>query len=87
MSRTSKTPEELWDFFAVYDGHGGRSEVDFVEAWQIETEIPDGCIFFRIWHETWSCWSLLGVSVLAGTQKKQVILATSNHFRWGFEDA
>lgn len=24
--------EELWDFFGVYDGHGGRAEVDHVEA-------------------------------------------------------
>ncbi|CAJ1367507.1 unnamed protein product, partial [Effrenium voratum] len=28
----SRDKEELWDFFAVYDGHGGRSEVDYVEA-------------------------------------------------------
>jgi len=24
--------EELWEFFGVYDGHGGRAEVDHVEA-------------------------------------------------------
>eukprot|EP00913_Durusdinium_trenchii_P013536 g12707.t1 len=29
---------ELWDFFAVYDGHGGRSEVDYVEA-QLHTTL------------------------------------------------
>eukprot|EP00931_Biecheleriopsis_adriatica_P089115 TRINITY_DN63297_c0_g1_i1.p1 TRINITY_DN63297_c0_g1~~TRINITY_DN63297_c0_g1_i1.p1 ORF type:complete len:587 (+),score=98.48 TRINITY_DN63297_c0_g1_i1:41-1762(+) len=28
----SKDSEELWGLFAVYDGHGGRSEVDYVEA-------------------------------------------------------
>ena len=26
--------EELWEFFGVYDGHGGRAEVDHVEALQ-----------------------------------------------------
>jgi len=38
LLRTGRDKEELWDFFAVYDGHGGRSEVDFVEA-QLHTTL------------------------------------------------
>lgn len=38
LLRTGRDKEELWDFFAVYDGHGGRSEVDYVEA-QLHTTL------------------------------------------------
>lgn len=31
LLRTGRDKEEIWDFFGVYDGHGGRSEVDYVE--------------------------------------------------------
>lgn len=31
LLRTGRDKEEIWDFFGVYDGHGGRSELDYVE--------------------------------------------------------
>ena len=39
--------QEIWDFFGVYDGHGGRSEVDYVE---VQTALPSwtmGQVGFR----------------------------------------
>jgi serine/threonine protein phosphatase PrpC len=32
LQRGSRGKEEQWGFFGVYDGHGGRKEVDYVEA-------------------------------------------------------
>ena len=43
VSSEESTPwEELWDFFGVYDGHGGRAEVDHVEERCPKLELFEG---------------------------------------------
>jgi len=32
LLQASRNRDEIWGFFAVYDGHGGRSEVEYCEA-------------------------------------------------------